>query len=250
MKIKNIIVTFWFNRYNNIKDIFEIFNSKLGEYFPAFNMTNLPSNVDPIIPRITARSKSGHSTFNMSNINVQLITDYDEKYNTNFENCLNYIEERVKKIYEILVLNQIEVLYSAIFVNLDKIIDSPIDMIKNNLLSESVRNNTFSEVGMRTSMIVEDKFYRILTINNAKDFTMQKQIVPGQNEIIMPLISLHDAEIVNEYISISYELNDKYSFDSVEDYKNNSDIMNKMFEQVKNDLSNNIEEFIQNGTIK
>lgn len=249
MKIRNIIVTFWFEKYSNIRDTFEKFNLELKEYFPAFNMINLPSNVDPIIPRINARSRSGHSIINLSNINMQLTTNYDENYNEDFESCLSYIEERTKKIYNVMIENNFKILYSAILVNLDREVEDPIKEIKENLLNKNLYDNSFSEVGMRASMKLEDKFYKIITLNNSKDFTMKKEIKPGNIEIIMPLISLVDAELVREYISINYELNDKYSFDKNKDYHNEKNVLEKMFDIVKKDLSHNIENFIKEGKL-
>lgn len=249
MKIKTIIVTMWFNRYNDIKNIYEVFGQKLDEYFPAFSMNNLPANFDPIIPRITAKSKSGHSTFNMSNINIQLATQYDDNYNKDFDSCIEYIKERAKKIYDILSENGINILYSAVLVNINKDEKNPIDSIQKNLLSSNIDNSILSEVGMRVSMQIENKFYRIITVNNSKDYSMQKQINPGQFEIIMPLISLRDAKMENEYVAVNYELNDKYSFDTKENYNCNAETFDRMFNIVESDIKSNIEQFLNTGKI-
>lgn len=249
MKIKTIIVTMWFNRYNDIKNIYETFGQKLNEYFPAFSMNNLPANFDPIIPRVTAKSKSGHSTFNMSNINVQLATQYDDNYNEDFDSCIEYIKVRAKKIYDILSENNINVLYSAVLVNLNKDEGNPIESIQNNLLSSNIDNSVLSEVGMRISMQVENKFYRIITVNNSKDYCMQKQINPGNFEIIMPLISLRDAKMEKEYVAVNYELNDKYSFDTKENYNCDLSTFDRMFSIVENDIKSNIGQFLNTGKI-
>ena len=249
MKIKTIIVTMWFNRYNEIKNIYETLGQELSEYFPAFTMNNLPANLDPIIPRITATSKSGHSIFNMSNINIQLTTQYDDNFNENFDSCIEYIKVRAKKIYNILNENNINVLYSAVLVNLNKDEQNPIDSIQTNLLSSNIDNSILSEVGMRVSMQVEDKFYRIVTVNNSKDYSLQRQISPGKFEIIMPLISLRDAKMEEEYVSVNYELNDKYSFDTEENYKCNASTFDRMFDIVDNDIKINIEQFLSTGKI-
>lgn len=249
MKIKTIIVTMWFNRYNDIKNIYEVFGQKLNEYFPAFSMNNLPANFDPIIPRISAKSRSGHSTLNMSNINIQLTTQYDDNYNENFDSCIEYIKSRAKTIYNILSENGINILYSAVLVNIIKDEENPIECIQNNLLSSNIDNGILSEVGMRVSMQVEDKFYRIITVNNSKDYSMQKQINPGQFEIILPLISLRDAKKENEYIAVNYELNDKYSFDTEENYNCNSVNFDRMFSVVESDVKSNIEQFLNTGKI-
>jgi hypothetical protein len=247
MKIRNIIVTLWFEKYNNMREIFDKFNNELNEYFPAFNWINLPANVDPMIPRISARSRSGHSTINLSNINMQLVTNYDEKYNEDFKSCLDYIEERTKKIYSVMIENNFKILYSAILVNLDKDVEHPIEELKNNLFNKNLGENNFSEIGMKSSMQINDKFYKIIALNNSKEFTMKKEIKPGNLEIIMPLISLADAELVKEYISINYELNDKFSFDKNKEYNNSENVINEMFDILKDDLNQNIEEFINTG---
>ena len=142
-----------------------------------------------------------------------------------------------------------KILYSAILVNLNKDAENPINEIKETLLKPNVDSSNFSELGMRVSMEIENKFYRIITVNNRKDFSMQKEITLGQFEIIMPLISLYDAKIEKEYISINYELNDKYSFDKEKEYLCNEENFNRMFEVVENDLKVNIDKFLNNGTI-
>ena len=72
---------------------------------------------------------------NMSNINLQLITEYDERFNEDFDSCIEYIKTRAKKIYEVLIENNINILYSAILVNLNKDVENPIGDIKENLLN-------------------------------------------------------------------------------------------------------------------
>ena len=78
---------------------------------------------------------------------------------------------------------------------------------------------------------------------------MQKQIAPGQFEIIMPLISLYDAKMEKEYISINYELNDKYSFDKENEYLCSTEVFDRMFQIVENDIKINIDKFLSSGTI-
>lgn len=249
MKIKTIIVTMWFDKYNDIKDIYGVLGQKLDEYFPNFIMNNLSANIDPTIPRITSRSKSGHSIFNMSNINVQVATKFDDNYNEDFDSCIEYIKVRAKKIYNVLREKNINVLYSAILVNLNKDEKNPIASIQKKLLSPNIANNTLSEVGMRISMQIDNTFYRIITVNNSKDYSMQKQINPGKIEIILPLISLRNAKMKNEYVAINYELNDKYSFDTIENYSCNPSTFDKMFNIVESDIKSNIEHFLNTGEI-
>ena len=248
MKIKNIIVTFWFNQIGNFKELAEKFNNNLNTYFPVCNLVNLPANFEPIAPRISAQSGSGHSLFTMSRINAQISTNYDQNFNEDVDKCIIYIEERAKKIYENILKQEIDILYSAIFVNLEKDEENPIEKIEKNLIKAEIRGN-INELGIRTAVVVDNKYYRILTLNNAKDYTLQKQIKPGENNIIIPLISLKDATMTKQYISMSYELNDKYSFDNVDVYNNDINTINDMFKKVKEDLKNNIELLIDTGKI-
>lgn len=245
MRIKNIIITLWFEKFDSLKEMSDTVNENLKMYFPVCQFTSLPADLDPTIPRITGQSGSGHSTFLMSTVNARIATKYDMNFSEDYDKCFEYIEERVKKLYELLNEKNVSVIYSAIFINLEKDAVNPINQIRKSLINKSIKNDNLNEIGMRMVSIDENNFYKIIAINNSRDYTIQKELKTGDNTIIFPLISLKDAQITNECISISYELNDKYSFDNKENYNNSMETLNKMLKKAKEDIKSNIEKLIE-----
>lgn len=250
MKVRNIIITFWFEKYNNIKQTFDLFNKELTGFFPVFFMNSLPGNIDPIIPRISSQSEQRHSILNMSNINLQLVVNYDDNYNENVDLCFDYIQKRAYKIFDVLCTSGIKVLYSAILVNVDLDCDeNPVEYVCNRLLKVEKNNKAVDEVGTRIATVIDDSIYQIISINNSKDYTITKEIKKDNTEIIMPLVSLVDASVDKEYLSISYELNDKYSFNNVLNYSCNKDIFTSMLKKSQEDIKEYILGFIETGVL-
>ena len=230
MEIKNSVVTFWFKKVDNPKLFSDILNDNLKEYFFDFNTIGVPANIDPLIARLNAVSSSSHSNLEISLINARLNTNFDDNYNKDFNKCLNYLKERVLKIFETLKKCEIEVCYSAIFVNMEEKNDNPTKRIKEKFLQDNNLDN-ITEIGIRLSKEQYNKYYINTSINNAREITITKKIENnGQNgnEIFLPLISLAGSE-QTEYLVNSIEVNDKLSYNNDEKYRTAIENLEEMF---------------------
>lgn len=120
-----------------------------------------------------------------------------------------------KKIYSLLsnTLN-ISILYSAILVLCEVDENNPMNLIKTSLLSDKLEGD-YCDTGVRIGEIIDDKFYKNFSFNTTKQITINKKIDADHREIILPLISLTNATIDKEGITITYEINDKYQFDNL-----------------------------------
>lgn len=240
MEIKNSLVTFWFQKQPNPKEYSEILNKKLEDYFYEFNTIGVPSNIDPVIPRMTAVSNSSHSNIEISLINARLNTNFDDKYNTDCDLCIEYIKERALKIFDALSECGISTIYSAIFINLEEKNSEPAKKIMKYFLKNNDINDV-NEVGIKITQDINEKYYKSISVNNGKQIKIKKTFEPGNNEIILPLISLNDAEEIEDYLSISIEINDKLSFNMNREHISNKENLQEMFtrvcEQIKEELS-------------
>ena len=238
MRINNIVVTFWFNKIIDIKNKINYFESELNEYFHGINSIGVPADINPEYPRLTAISDGGHTKLNVSMINLQIVTNFDSQFNLDYNKCFEYIKERVLKIYNLLIKKlNVSILYGAILV-LGEIDDkNPMDLVKKNLLSTKLNGN-YCESGVKVTEIIDNKYYKNLTFNTTKQITINKKI--EQKEIIIPLISLTSATVEKEGIAISYEINDKYLFDSDENYSLSVENLNYMLDIAQKDVSNEI----------
>ena len=247
MKIRNIVITFWFNKINT-REIVDNISTRLASFFSGINFQGLPANIDNIVPRISAVSNSGHTNMNISNINAQININFDSHFEKDYDKCFEYTRERLINIYDALIDNKVEILYSAIFVNVEKNEIEPIEQMKK-IFNQEIQSKDYGELGIHISNVIEGKFYRNINMNNAKQISITKEINQNQKEIIFPLISLYGANIVENSISLTYEINDKYSFDSKEKYKTEKKILEDMFKISRDDIENNIENFVETGSI-
>lgn len=245
MKINNIVITFWFNKVADIRNKIDTFEEELKEYFHGINSIGVPANITPDYPRLNAVSDGGHTKLNISMINLQLRTDFDDNYNKDYNLCFDYIKERAAKIFETLSTKlEFNILYSAIMAVCEIDNENPVNLIKDKLFSDKLSEN-YCEAGLRMTEIINNKFYKNIAINSTKQITVTKKIEPGQQEIIMPLISLAESKIEKESILINYEINDKYSFDSIKEYRLNSTNFNEMIDSAKKDIEEKILEIIE-----
>ena len=244
MKVNNILVTFWFNKVTDIKNKINYFESELSEYFHGINSIGVSADISPVYPRLTATSDGGHTKLNVSMINLQISTNFDSEFNSDYHKCFDYIKQRVLKAYDLLTQKlDIIVLYGAILVLCEVDDEDPMNLIKTNLLSEKLNGN-YCESGVKIADIINNKYYRNLSFNTTKQLTINKIVDAGQGEIIFPLISLTDAIVEKEGIAISYEINDKYMFDNKENYSLNLEDLKAMLDIALKDVSKGIMEKI------
>ena len=240
MRINNIVVTFWFNKVTDIKNKINYFEDELKEYFHGINSIGVPADINPDYPRLTAISDSGHTKLNVSMINLQITTNFDKEFSSDYEKCFDYIKQRVLKIYNLLTKQlEINILYGAIFVLCEVDDKNPMDLIKGNLLSPKLDSN-YCGLGVKIAEVIDNKFYKSLSFNTTKQITINKKLNASKTEIILPLISLTNAVVEKEGIAISYEINDKYLFDNEENYSMNLEILNSMLSIAREDISNEI----------
>ena len=233
MKYNLMKVTYWFNEIENVKEYQSILDKELNDIFSPFNLVGIPANLDSSIPRITTVTFNGHTTFNMSKINVQITTRFDGEFITNFENCYNYVKEKAEKVYDVLINEcKLNILYMAISMNSELEDHNPVKKIVKNIFNNELKERNFSEVGVKLSEKIDDKYYFITTINDAKIVSFTKKIEQGvkNQSIIIPLISEKDVTIEKNVLSFDIEINDRCSFNLYSNYTTKKDTLNGMFD--------------------
>lgn len=232
MKYNMMHVTFWFNEIDNVKEYQSILDDELKDYFSPFNLVGVPAIVDPIIPRITSNTLGGHTTFNMSKINAQISTRFDGEFVNDFDKCFDYVKEKAEKVFNVLINRcNLNILYSAIHVNSEYEETNPVEKIVKNIFNNNISSRKLSEVGVKLSEKLENNYYFVTTINDAKVVSFTKKIEQGvkNQNIIIPLIAEKDVTIEKTVLSFDIEINDKYSFNIYDDYNSSIDSFEKMF---------------------
>lgn len=243
MNYNMITVTFWFNEIENFKELQNILDEELKAYFSPFNLTGVPMDFDPIIPRITSRTIGGHTDFNMSKINIQLSTRFDRDFTTDLKKCYDYIKEKTDKIFSILSSKcNINILYSAVQINFEYEQDNPIKRIVENFCNKEYEDD-YEEIGFRYSKAIDNKYYYNFSINDAKVVSFTKKIEQGTKKqtIIIPLIPEKDVNIDKKVLAFVVEINDKCNYNKVSNYHTDKQVVDDMFDTFYKKISELVE---------
>lgn len=239
MKVNCFSVTFWFNIFDKHTDILGEFREKLNKEYKNFNINNSSNNL--LRPIITAINKEKMTNLQMSQINLQY--NMDKVKLDDFEEFkLNAL-----KIFEILTSFGIEVLHTTLFINSEIVDDDALEKMTNKILSNSIISKDFVDATLKLGKKEEDLFYKIITLLNKKQIKLPKKVDEQGRIVPIPLISWNGALVENEIIDVSYEINDKYSFDFTKNYHTTEFYLNKMLYVLINNYEKDINNILENG---
>lgn len=239
MKINCFSITFWFNIFDNHKDILETFQEKFIDEYNNFNIKNLDNNL--LSPIITAYNNEKMTNISMSQINLQY--NMDKVTMNEFEK----FKLRALEIFDILSLHGIEVSHTALFINSEIIDEKSLEKITNNILNPKLVSEDLVDTTLKFGKKEEDLFYKIITLLNKKQIKLPKKVDNLGRIIPIPLISWNGAFVENEIIDISYEINDKYSFDFTKNYHTTEFFLNKMLYLLENNYESDIKSLLDDG---
>lgn len=239
MKINCFSVTFWFNIVDNHSEILKIFQNNLSDEYTNFNLRNIDNNL--LASVITAINNEKMTNITMSQINLQYNMDNVKK--TDFSK----FKKRALELFEMLESANIEVCHTDLFINSEIIDNCALEKITNNTINSSIISDDLVDVNIKFGKKEEDLFYKIITLLNKKQIKLPKKVDELGRLIPIPLISWNGAFVENEIIDISYELNDKYSFDFTKNYHTTEFYLNKMLYILENNYEDDINNLIENG---
>lgn len=239
MKIKCFSVTFWFNIVDNHSEILKIFQDNLSDEYTNFNLRNIDNNL--LVPVITAINNERLTNITMSQINLQ--------YNMDNVNLTDFpkFKKRALELFEMLENANIKVCHTDLFINSEIIDNCALEKITNSTINSSIISNELVDVNLKFGKKEEELFYKIITLLNKKQVKLPKKVDKFGRLIPIPLISWNGAFVENEIIDISYELNDKYSFDFTKNYHTTEFYLNKMLYILENNYEDDINNLIENG---
>lgn len=237
MKINCFSITFWFNILSNPNDLLSSLQSNLQEFekYELFNKTD--NLLSPIIRGINDELKTN---IVISQISMQYNMD-----NVTLDNS-NEFKEKAIILFNILNDLNIDVLHTSAYINGEIVTDNALESITKNTLNPSL-NNDLVDTSIKLGKVEEELFYKIVTIFNKKQIKLPKVVDKEGRLVPIPLISWHGALVENELIDVSYEINDKYSYDFTKEYHTTEFYLNKMLYKLFSELESDVNNIIDNG---
>lgn len=244
MIIESATYSVIYSKANDIRRKIFTLEERLDDIFAKpFALMPIPDEAPEEIPRIQANSKLGHSNLAISLNSAQFSINFDEQFNRDKDKCLNYIKERIFKIYNALSSEIIdECLFSGLTLNIlfDELDgEDPINLISKNLYNVKSNLSPF-DINSKVTYTILDKYYINVTCFNVRNYTgdFSTQIGP-----------LSNMRLDSHIIGITLDINDRYAFNYNNLYRSKEDEINKIIEISDSILGNNLEQYIKEGVL-
>lgn len=239
MKTNYFSITFWFNIVNNHTEFLDDLRESLKDEFSNYEIKNITNNL--FMPVIIAINNEKRTNLSISQINMQYNMDkitLDE---------INIFKNKALTLFELLKDNDVEILHTSIYTNLEIDDKESLKTITKNIINKKLYNEDLIDVSLKFGKKHEDLFYKIINLLNKKHIKLPRKTDDLGNEIPLPLISWNDATIEKEIIDIIYEINDKYLYDYTKNYHTTEFYLNKMLYILENDIQSDINNLIEKG---
>ncbi len=219
--------SFIFPRNIGIRKMANEIEEILSEYYMPPQITGIPDDMDPNLPRIIFTSKNNHSRIILSQLNVLVDVNYDDNFT--LDDKKKYLEERIslaKKIIDklgakvnFIGLNTIVNIQTSTF-------EDSINVLLKKYYKTREESEIYEDLIIKKTLIFENKYYANISVQNYKTWN---NIVPS-----FDLMRLSKTN-ANEFgVQLFIDYNDRYAFNEKEGYfsdlSNISNIIDESFE--------------------
>ena len=182
-----------------------------------------------------------HEKLSISHIDLQYNADKVE-----LEEFSNF-KEKVLNLYESLTNNGVQILHTAICMDIDIEDKDALKSLVKNTINPKLYTKDLIDASLKFGKKHEDLFYKIITILNKKQLKINEMVDEKGRSLPIPLVSWYDSKVEKELINIQYEINDKYSYDFTKNYHTTEFYLNKMLYLLENDLQSDIDNLLNKG---
>ncbi|SRR5579883_589255 len=193
------------------------FEKKLENLYNQPQITNIPDEMNPDIPRMVFTSKDGHSQIIISQLNFILKIQYSPDWQFEVFKGKEYILSKVSILYELLdILDE----KCPLFCGFNTLVQIPAQEEDDesvisriyNLFSKDGNPDSFDiyEFQIKTSKVLEEKFFSNITIQNYRNWNID---FVGEG-----ILKLSNKGIIESGIQITGDFNDRYAFNENEFY--------------------------------
>ncbi len=239
MKYNCFGITFWFNIFNDYNIILNSLQKEFKDEYNKFDVFSLSDNLlNPIIVGV-----NNNLMTNISFSPIKLQYSMDKVSIEDYES----FEEKALKLFNLLNDNGITVCHTSVFINAEEEMTDILKVITKNAISKKFNDDDFVDFSLKIGKKHEDLFYKVITVLNKKQVKLPHITDNNGNVIPYPLLSWQEATFEREIVDLSYEINDKYSYDHNKDYHTTEFYLNKMLFLLKDNFNDDIHNVIEKG---
>lgn len=241
MLIQGTSITVTYKKIQGIKKAYYNNEEILKEYFNEATVLPVPDDAPVEIPRIMIKTLHEHAQLNISPIAATFEVKYDAGFERNWKICSEYITERMIKVFEFLNLltdnnyNYVGLISNVLY---DDISQGGADKLSKVLLNSKKIKGIY-DINIRYTFIEEQNMFVNITLQNARMFKNGADPnSPGALKI---------SEQMGESIGATIDINDRYGFNTNDDYRTNSSKLQELISCMTNIMDNKLSVLIEKG---
>jgi len=208
--------------FKDINETPEFINGVIENLKKSYRIANLSSvtglgggvqegDIPNDIPRIIGKTHGNHTQLNISLNRIEIYTNFDVKYASDIEKCIEYVKCKVSEVHE--VMRKFvggKYLFSGITITqiFDELEEDPVKRIIDNFVSIKSKEQPYNISSKFTYVKDETNFINI-NIFNARGIENIETGMASQ----MPKKFNH--------LSITFDVNDRYGFNEIPNYLSN-----------------------------
>ena len=241
MLIQGSSITVMYKKIDGIKKAYYNNEEILKDYFNEATVLPVPDDAPVEIPRIIIKTLHEHAQLNISPIASTFEVYYNDGYERNWNTYSEYIIARMAKVFEFLnILTNNSYEYVGLVTNIlyDEVNQGGTQKISNTLLNACEIRDIY-DINIKYTFVEKNNMYVNIMLQNARLFRDGIEC----NEAG----ALNSSEQVAESIGCIIDINDRYGFNNIKDYKSNSNNLNELIACMSDIINNKLSTLIEKG---
>lgn len=241
MLIQGTSISVTYKKIDGIKRAYYNNEELLKEFFNEATVLPVPDDAPVEIPRIIIKTLYEHGQLNISPVAATFEVHYNAGFERDWEACVNYITERMVKVFEFLNLltnNSYEYIGIVSNVLYDDVRDKGAKKLSETLLNSKKISDIY-DVNIKYTFVESDCIFVNILLQNARLF--RKGIVPDRAG------ALNLCNQIAESIGAIIDINDRYGYNSNPEYKSDSSKLQLLISSMSNIINNKLHTLIERG---
>lgn len=241
MILQATAITVTYDKVEGLKRAYYENEGALKKFFNEATVLPIPDDAPDEIPRIIIKTLHEHAQLNISPIATTFEVRYNADYESDWNLCSQYIEERMSAVFQLLnLLTKNCYKYIGVVTNIlyNEIEKRATDQISRVLLNSQKIKDIY-DINIKYTFVENKNLFINIMLQNARVFKKDAYIDSAG--------ALSEMEQIAEPLGVIIDINDRYGFNNNKNYKSDSSKLNELILCMTNIIYNKLSNLIEKG---
>lgn len=244
MQIQGTAISVTYKKINNLKrEFYKNEDNFFKDYFNEPAVLPVPDDAPDEIPRIIIKTLNEHAQLSITPTVTTLHIAYNDGFEKDWDKCAAYIKERMDAVFKFLnVMTDDKYDYIGIVTNVlkDDMESGNAALLADNLLKSGDISKKLYDINIQYTFVEDDSIFVNIRLQNARLF--------NEGVAANTAGALSSENQYKETIGAIIDINDRYGFNSKENYYTNSGNLSRLMDKMSNVINNKLQPLILKGT--